>query len=682
MLKFVVIAMGVAAIEAGQASNVTVRSVSPQDVVEPRGIDLRDYVSQHLSPSARTLAGPLPKTRGPGAFSSPSISGPPVPGVFNSRPPSGPISPPRPPARTKQTPEVPVEDKPSDISEDEAEELWRELLDIKKKFIGPMEKPPEYSATWRPADAYHSALRDAANFPNDSPFYRYIWTRPEDCNHIDVAINSVITTLEVSERIHSRVSKSNGMIGSFGCYRLDGGNVIRVDLREGSKSFDDVLRKIEVWDKYRDFEPYFTTNSKLVFKGWRRLAKTEDKNNPWVSGEKEFALQGPHLLAGKFGLPTPLQLRTFTDVPIVQGDWWVRISSSAVSGGLYYDWRDIDQSEKIGAKEDDDESGLEVYLKRALADPELKFEKDGGQLKILDYFGSEKKWATTISRITGNPRAVVIVRQTLSSASEDSGLIMLTMDTSEDDFDVKNNPFHTLVNHKFAAVEVLLQLPNGQIEGSLWDQFGDRQDSAPDNVASDFTVPDGHPKRLTPMVSCWSCHSRERGWMELDRSNSFARLLANYDVYQIPGKGEDEDIIESRALIRNLYLGDFDQMLRRARDDLDESVVEITGLPAEDPVGSIWGGLGQMYTDYWYAGVDAAEALKYLGYDTQDAVALLGRLVVQLPTDQIRISPEDPSVAALLAGMSITRADFERIYVDLAVRSLEVERAQGRLRQR
>lgn len=155
--------------------------------------------------------------------------------------------------------------------------------------------------------------------------------------------------------------------------------------------------------------------------------------------------------------------------------------------------------------------------------------------------------------------------------------------------------------------------------------------------------------------------------MTLQHRNSTFRLLSQYDTLGDVGA----DAIQSRSLVRNIYSGDFGQMFRRASQDLGESIVSITGVPGEDPVRRSWGRLAKIYQDYWYQPVGASQVLADLGYIPTDPIDFFSRLLVDL-------SAEDPTIAALRMGMEVTRADYERVYVDLAVRAMESERANNR----
>ena len=51
------------------------------------------------------------------------------------------------------------------------------------------------------------------------------------------------------------------------------------------------------------------------------------------------------------------------------------------------------------------------------------------------------------------------------------------------------------------------------------------------------------------------------------------------------------------------------------------------------------------------------------------ATEALNFLLPPLPADELGISPEDPIIGALRAGLSVNRLEFEQAYADMAVRS-------------
>jgi len=137
---------------------------------------------------------------------------------------------------------------------------------------------------------------------------------------------------------------------------------------------------------------------------------------------------------------------------------------------------------------------------------------------------------------------------------------------------------------------------------------------------------------------------------------------------------EGRPVHETVMKLAGIYQGDFDRLLARARDDLSAAVTAATRDPNAQNVQRMWSDVANFHDRYHYDLVGPQEAASWLGFQVEDDAAgatLLAQLLPPLPRDAFAISPEDPRIGALKLGMSLNRYDFERIYLDLAARTIE-----------
>ena len=61
---------------------------------------------------------------------------------------------------------------------------------------------------------------------------------------------------------------------------------------------------------------------------------------------------------------------------------------------------------------------------------------------------------------------------------------------------------------------------------------------------------------------------------------------------------------------------------------------------------------------------------------SDQAAYYLSQLLPPLPTDELGISPEDPVIGALKAGLKVNRLQWEQVYADAAFRVLQTRKSQ------
>lgn len=563
-----------------------------------------------------------------------------------------------------------------------------------------------------PMDAVALALADISQAGHHALYYRYVWVPSGDKDEaaaVDVTVNTAI-------------SRSPLPIKGV---RLGGNQVLRYDLRLLAPEKDGLEKLVDLWEKFEQDESYFLVNGiddknavviitedaqvhtptatlgtatageRLAF-----LGEMTDRNASWFrvryQNQEAFVLQskakkelaealktrilGPHCgeEAGE------LVLATESQVPIVRHDYFTRKVLSTLDGGLYYEFRGIE------ASPDDKLSDIEHFLKTFAGITEA----DVAKLR------SDQKVAMFRSQVTGKPRAVVMFRGAQGRISVNQGLVMITQDMRDSDVDPLADPMLNLLKFKFPAIELFAEMPNGMLAYALYtgdingdgdydaaDGEGELVRSAPDDIAADHLIPAPHTKRLQPAISCIRCHNQKRGQSHsegwIDMQNDVQLLLkSRLDVFGEKSDGfPDHDTIDRLA---GLYAGDLTKPLGRARDDLAEAMLRLTGNPGDDNASAVTIAHDRMiktYHGYWYDLVSPEAACRELGFavDGKDAaIKLLKQMLPPLAPDSFGVAPEDPRLGALKAGVSINRLQWEAVYADAAARTINTLLEQGK----
>lgn len=542
-------------------------------------------------------------------------------------------------------------------------------VDPKKLDIGLIKPAPA------PADAVAFALADIATVPKgDQPFQRYVWV--PDANKDNIAEVKYTAAL---------VSRSTVL---YSPKSVAGGRLVRIDLRMMAPRSDnnnkDFLEISQIWEKYA-FDPYFhivrttdealPTNAKLLKnidgdpEGAKRLEYDGEKwfvspggksyqlvDGDWVPKKLTFAKKQNVAVAGAHvGLDQHVMLQGLTqsNAPIVRYDWWIIKTLTTLDGGLYYEWIGIERNPK-------DTTSLKAFLK-----------KFGGDEDLVAKLRGDQRAAMFKSRVTGRPRMIETFRGVAVRPDSGTGIISITYDTKEGDVGADTDPIRNLLEFKATALEVIVERQSGMHVFALFAANGDLQDSAPDNVVKDHTIPAPYTARLEPGISCIRCHGPFDGWQPFQNE---VKLMLE------AGKGGGLDVFDDLSVKKNsrqdtldrlagLYSGDLTKAYRRGRDDYSDAVFQVTGGMSVPKAGA---SLSATFSKYRYTDVDAFVACQELGYDVprDKAVYYLNILLPPLQRDIQGISPEDPILGALKMGLSIQRYQWEGVYADAALRAM------------
>jgi hypothetical protein len=305
--------------------------------------------------------------------------------------------------------------------------------------------------------------------------------------------------------------------------------------------------------------------------------------------------------------------------------------------------------------------------------------------KIFEKLRSDQRAAVFRSRVTGSPRRGDFLRHLGVQPGVAQGLISVTHDLKSQSIDIDTHPIANLLDFKDDAREVIWERANGLHGYSLYDGKGKRQDEVPPDVARDHTIPSPHHARLEGAVSCMACHEAEGsdGWKVFP--NDVKTLLARGGKLDIFGDLKGGGFVESVSRVAGLYKGEPEGVLVKARDDYARAVLLATGPWKESKAGQTdvvkfaASKLVNRARGHWYDMVDARQALLELGVWIPPPSAVVGvklpggdgadlfsrlvppdkRLAVVVAETGETIIPRDPREAALTAGLSISRADWD-----------------------
>ncbi len=540
-----------------------------------------------------------------------------------------------------------------------------------------------------PADAVAYALADIATVAKgDQPFQRYVWVpdaNKDNLAEVKYALNLVSRgTVLYSPKV------------------VAGGRLVRTDLRLLAPKSDggnkDLVEILQIWEKYA-FDPYFhiirttddalPTNAKLLRNldgdpdGSKRLEYEGEKwfvspggksyqlvEGDWVPKKLVFAKKQNVAVAGAHvGLDQHVLLQGLTqsNAPVVRYDWWLIKTLTVLDGGFYYEW--------IGAKKSDvkGKTDLRVFL-----------DKFGAGDELVAGLRADQRAAMFKSRVTGRPRRIDVWRGQGVRPDSGTGIVSLTYDTKEGDVTADTDPFRSLLNLKAAAGELILEKSNGMHAFALFKLDDETlQDSAPDNVVKDHTIPAPYTARLEPAISCIRCHAPFDGWQPFQ--NEVKLLLSGggaggLDVFDelSEKKRSRQDILDRLA---GLYSGDLTKTFRRGRDDYSDAVFQVTDGLSVPKAGA---SLSATFSKYRYTDVDAGTAALELGYDVprEKAVYYLNLILPPLNKDIQGIAPEDPILGALKMGLSIQRFQWEIVYPDAALRAMLSRKAREQAKQK
>lgn len=428
-----------------------------------------------------------------------------------------------------------------------------------------------------PADAVAAALRHARSLtPDPTRQQRYL-----DLSHLPKDHQADAYRV-LSFHLNS-LSREPDIIRPI---VLEGGALLAFDLRD--YGIDRLT-----YGKLADADPYFH-------------AQVDVTVNKKTSRETVAA---PWLPAG----PTDELYRLLdTRVPVLRGDWFLYATAvQAQRAAGYYDMlglgkKEADFQKLIGANAAESKR-LKLEMAASVASSTVALHNRG------------------ISRLQSLTGGYWITLDFKTSTDRQNTARLLAGDTQPPNGD---------------ASEQYGVLPNRLFAYWLQDAKGNRQDTAPDDIASDgrSTSPD---RRVQPMLSCVRCHTP--GLQPID---DYARRL-----FRGPLQLVSPDY-ERLKRLRQLYLSDLPGQLADDNARYASAVLTANGLAAADNA-RLYGAFWEAYSD---TPVSPAAAARELGCTEEHLVQVVKAYVAR---GQI----VDPIVAAFAQpGMTITRFHLEEAY--------------------
>lgn len=493
--------------------------------------------------------------------------------------------------------------------------------------LGQADSPP--ARPWQsPAAAFETAAADARSIGPNALFCRYV--------HLPIADENILRwhVYTVNECV-SELRNPNIVIPQV----LAEGHVVRWDLRQLAPSIrkdgtPNAFRLMEVWDRIFDE----TINVKLVDPVKVKIATppykaTDGKTYTFKILERNSvpdAIFEPHGSA--------LMAATLTNVPLVSLAEFQRAAMTTVDGGLYYEFLGMPSTSK----------------------------------ELLDLFGvkrdrtSEIKAVTLVSGVTNSPRRIIVARNTESRPSDNQGLAWITEDFAHGNINVETDPTRNLHGDKHDASEIIIERPNGAHVYYLADGQGNRQASAPDTIATDTTIERPGDRRLQPGRSCIVCHARGQARGIIEFQKDVQRTLAGRLDYAADRDTLTTDQIELLSRTAGQYEWSPDKMVSRARDDYSDFMIRATATLQPEDIGEI---TRLFFHQYWESPVTAEQACVELGLTLGEGDDPTSVLSKSLPPRNVEVVPglfpEDPYIAALCEGRSITRANFLQVVLEM-----------------
>lgn len=527
------------------------------------------------------------------------------------------------------------------------------------------------------SDVLSLAIADCQQFSvSDRQFLRYLWVSdsdPESAKALSLAVNILsrgslirrpvpvgygkLLILRIDTRHYAPKAKDLDWLTTWEKLQFD--PRFNVLLTKGTAKFGALLfpdwhgtREIveERIEKVKDLWPGGPDDNGEVFpKGTpyflEKVVKTKRKVTFGIKDIQDVVRVPQPLLADKLA---ELQSLTGSQAGLVSDRYFLFRSLSTVEdtgvfkdiwGGLYYQFAGI----KTGSKKGTDEDVL--------------FEKLGvGNVadgvtaaKIFEALRSDQRAAMLRSKVTGSPRRIDFFRTLAGRLDTTQSLIAVTHDLRTRDIDIDQHPIANLLQFKDAARETIFEMPNGLHGYALFDGNGKRQDEAPPDVAVDHSIPAPHVRRLQGAISCISCHEAQGadGWIPF--TNDVKTLTKKLDIFGDLSKGSN-DIADTLDRLAGLYQGNPERALVKARDDYAAAVLRATGpwkgsISQTDVVKLSGEKIIKMYRQYVYDLVDKDRAVLELGGNFTQKRGI-----------------EDPRIGPLLAGLSISRFDFDLVY--------------------
>jgi hypothetical protein len=407
-------------------------------------------------------------------------------------------------------------------------------------------------------------------------------------------------------------------------------------------------------------EPYFTVkesvvNSVLVKVPRYKAADGKFYTRKNVDEVVTISTPAPHLFeADQLPAQAPVSLlwnETKSTVPIVRWDWIMRMLTTTLDGGLYYEFAGI-RSEPEGSKRTDFAAFLSDFFRT--------------DEKTIDEANGANR-AVTISKVTGKWRRIDLFYGRNIRPESGAPLVCVTRDLADgDDKLAGRHPLRDLLQFQDAAREVIGFKANGMQLYALFNGKGKLQRAAPDNVARDNTVPAPYTNQLQPAIGCIRCHGPTGGYMPID--NYVSKLVRPRKLNIFDDISSDEGVKDTIDKLVGMYSGgNLLKAHRRATDDYKDAVFLAT---AGSDVETVTKSVADQFAAYNYERVTTQRALAELGFlaTEEGAVKALRTILPRVPPDALGIRRESPLLGALKVGIPILRSDWEEEYTDAAIR--------------
>jgi len=490
----------------------------------------------------------------------------------------------------------------------------------------------ETPRTWQdPSIAFEAATADAKRFGQQAMFLRYVHFPIADETllrwHI-YSVNECVSDLRNPLVVRPEV--------------LAGGHLVRWDLRQlapriESDDTPDVFRLLTTWDQVFDATIYVQLAEPIQ----RNIAtpRYQARDGKWYHHKQ---LARDHVPDALFE-PHASQLmdRTFTNSPLVSVYEFQRHILTTLDGGLYYEFLDLPDT-----------------VDELLA-------KLGANRERIKQQRSDIKAVSVVSGVTNSPRRIIVLPGIQSRASENQGLIWITEDFIAARLDATTDPARNLHGETHDASEIIIERPNGGHIYYLANGQGQRQDSAPDFIATDTTILASGDRRLQPARSCVVCHSLNQARGIRDFSKDIQSVLQgnlDYAAERNTLDGEQFDLLQ-RTL--GQYEWNPGKLLSRSRDDYSDFMIRATGTLQPEDIGRI---TKAFFHEYWESPVTAYQACLELGIPT-DSASAAANLTKHIPPRAEEITTgylaEDIYIAALCRGKPITRANYLQVVLEM-----------------
>lgn len=495
----------------------------------------------------------------------------------------------------------------------------------------------------------------------EQPYYRYVWISDftvEKAKAVTLGIN-----------YPSRASVPTRLTP------LLDGSILRVDLRKLAPRNADLEEWMANWELLR-FDPTF--NLLITKDMFAHVAALKTQPVCRVREDGRFRsvpfgklnlkdvdvvrITGPHLNDESiYGL----QDLTGSAAPIVEARYFLQRTLTTIQdkglwntlyAGIYYELAGTPES-KDGRSTDED------LLFRQLG---VGSEKETAD-QVFDRLRSDQRIAVFRRTLNGKPTRVDFIPTLSRRLGDGVSFLSITHDVKDESIDVGQHPIMNLAKFKDDAREAIFTRASGMPGYVLYDGKGKLQRFVPPDVAADRGIPAPHQPILQGAISCIHCHEAggSDGWQPV--SNDVRTLLAEVDVFAELSQG-NKPLADALDRLAGQYLGSPAKLLQRARDDYAATVLAVTGswkgsktqtdvvkLAAKELVGMVY--------QYRYDAIDAQQALKEWGLHVpkDQARVTIKNLLPPAQETLLGFVPEDPRIAALKAGLSINRAEFDLI---------------------